>query len=136
MSWVSYGGGPLRKNVGVPAAPLEPAGSTRSATRSAPNPCRPALGRSRKPGERRILGRIHGHTSGFDRIEAVVGEHSWNFADFTTVTTTISGIHAGRWKQEGRLPRDRQPEAAADALGQWWREDPVIRQSTAILRAT
>ena len=72
-------------------------------------------------------------TSGFDRIEAVVGEHSWNFADFTTA---ISGIHAGRWKQEGCLPRDRQPKAVAYALRQWWREDPVIRQSTAILRAT
>jgi hypothetical protein len=33
---------------------------------------------------------------GFARIEAVVGKHSWNFADFTTT----SGIHAGRWKQE------------------------------------
>lgn len=55
-----------------------------------------------------------------DRIEAVVREHSWNFADFTTAT---SGIHAGWWKQEGCLPRDRQPKAAAQALRHRWRED-------------
>jgi hypothetical protein len=29
--------------------------------------------------------------SGLDRIQAVVGEHVWTFADFTTT----SGIHAG-----------------------------------------
>ena len=32
-------------------------------------------------------------------------------------------IHAGRWKQEGCLPRDREPKAAAHALRQRWRED-------------
>ena len=35
----------------------------------------------------------------FDRIDAVVGEQVWNFADFATTL----GDHAGRRQQEGRL---------------------------------
>jgi hypothetical protein len=41
-----------------------------------------------------------------DRIEAVVGEHSWNFADFTTAT---SGIHAGWWNKRGVFPATASP---------------------------
>jgi hypothetical protein len=49
-----------------------------------------------RPGSRR---------SGFDRIQAVVGEHMWIFADFTTTSGTI---RVGGNKK-GVFTRDRQP---------------------------
>ena len=50
----------------------------------------------------------------FDRIDAVVGEHVWNFADFATT----AGDHARRGEQEGRLhprphPQGRRVRAAS-----------------------
>ena len=54
----------------------------------------------------------------FDRIDAVVGEQVWNFADFATT----SGDHARRRQQEGRLHPRPQPKAAAFALRRRWRE--------------
>ena len=43
----------------------------------------------------------------FDRIDAVVGEQVWNFADFTT-----SGIMRVGGNKKGVFTRDRQPKAA------------------------
>lgn len=53
----------------------------------------------------------------FDRIEAVVGEQVWNFADFATT----SGIVRVGGNKKGVFTRDRQPKAAAHALRQRWK---------------
>jgi beta-glucuronidase len=55
----------------------------------------------------------------FDRFDAVVGEHVWNFADFATTsgTTRVGG------NKKGVFTRDRQPKAAAHALRRRWRKD-------------
>ena len=55
----------------------------------------------------------------FDRIDAVVGEQVWNFADFATT----SGIMRVGGNKKGVFTRDRQPKAAAYALRQRWRKD-------------
>ena len=55
----------------------------------------------------------------FDRIDAVVGEHVWNFADFTTT----SGIMRVGGNKKGVFTRDRLPKAAAHALRRRWRTD-------------
>jgi beta-glucuronidase len=54
----------------------------------------------------------------FDRIDAVVGEQMWNFADFATT----SGIMRVGGNKKGAFTRDRQPKAAAFALRRRWRE--------------
>jgi beta-glucuronidase len=53
----------------------------------------------------------------FDRVEAVVGEQVWNFADFATAPSV--GRVAGNRK--GVFTRDRRPKAAAFALRRRWR---------------
>ncbi|GAA4285718.1 beta-glucuronidase [Georgenia daeguensis] len=53
----------------------------------------------------------------FDSVEAVVGEHVWNFADFATT----SGIMRVGGNKKGAFTRDRQPKAAAHALRRRWR---------------
>ena len=53
----------------------------------------------------------------FDRIDAVVGEHVWNFADFTTTY----GIMRVGGNKKGVFNRDMQPTAAAHALRPRWR---------------
>jgi beta-glucuronidase len=53
----------------------------------------------------------------FDRVDAVVGEQVWNFADFATASSV--GRVAGNRK--GVFTRDRQPKAAARALRRRWR---------------
>jgi beta-glucuronidase len=55
----------------------------------------------------------------FDRVDAVVGEHVWAFADFAT----ISGITRVGGNKKGVFTRDRQPKAAAHALRRRWRKD-------------
>ena len=55
----------------------------------------------------------------FDRVDAVVGEHVWNFADFTTT----SGIMRVGGNKKGVFTRDRQPKAAAHYLRGRWRKD-------------
>lgn len=52
----------------------------------------------------------------FDRIDAVVGEHVWNFADFET---TGSFVRVGGNKK-GVFTRDRVPKAAARLLRDRW----------------
>jgi beta-glucuronidase len=52
----------------------------------------------------------------FDKFEAVVGEHVWNFADFQTKP----GIFRVLGNKKGAFTRDRQPKAAAHTLrGRW-----------------
>ncbi|GAB7192256.1 beta-glucuronidase [Kineococcus sp. NUM-3379] len=53
----------------------------------------------------------------FDRIEAVVGEQAWVFADFTTT----SGVMRVGGNRKGVFTRDRLPKAAAHALRRRWR---------------
>jgi beta-glucuronidase len=55
----------------------------------------------------------------FDRIDAVVGEHVWNFADFATTP----GIMRVGGNKKGVFSRDRNPKAAAFALRRRWRPD-------------
>ena len=55
----------------------------------------------------------------FDRIDAVVGEHVWNFADFATTP----GIMRVGGNKKGVFTRDRNPKAAAFALRRRWRGD-------------
>ncbi|MGN9846057.1 beta-glucuronidase [Nonomuraea sp. H19] len=57
------------------------------------------------------------HHRVFDRIEAFVGEHVWNFADFQT----SHGIHRVDGNKKGVFTRDRRPKAAAHALRARWR---------------
>jgi beta-glucuronidase len=53
----------------------------------------------------------------FDRIDAVVGEHVWNFADFAT-SAAIGRVDGNR---KGVFTRDRRPKSAAFALRRRWR---------------
>jgi beta-glucuronidase len=58
----------------------------------------------------------------FDRTEAVVGEHVWNFADFATGPSfmRVDG------NKKGVFTRDRRPKMAAHDLRRRWR-DPTWR---------
>jgi beta-glucuronidase len=56
----------------------------------------------------------------FDRIDAVVGEQVWNFADFATAP----GIMRVDGNKKGVFTRDRRPKAAAHALRRRWRQLP------------
>ena len=55
----------------------------------------------------------------FDRIDAVVGEHVWNFADFATGPSffRVNG------NKKGVFTRDRRPKAAAHLLRDRWRAE-------------
>jgi beta-glucuronidase len=53
----------------------------------------------------------------FDRVEAVVGEQVWNFADFATAP----GILRVGGNKKGIFTRDRRPKAAAHHLRRRWR---------------
>ncbi|KAL2812302.1 glycosyl hydrolases family 2, TIM barrel domain-containing protein [Aspergillus granulosus] len=52
----------------------------------------------------------------FDRVESIVGEHVWNFADFQTSQGTgrVDG------NKKGVFTRDRRPKAAAHKLKKRW----------------
>ncbi|KAL3459637.1 glycoside hydrolase superfamily [Aspergillus heterothallicus] len=52
----------------------------------------------------------------FDRVEAVVGEHVWNFADFQTSL----GVNRVDGNRKGVFTRDRRPKAAAHSLRKRW----------------
>jgi beta-glucuronidase len=56
----------------------------------------------------------------FDRIDAVVGEHVWNFADFATGPSFIRV----EGNKKGVFTRDRRPKAAAHLLRRRWRSSP------------
>jgi beta-glucuronidase len=53
----------------------------------------------------------------FDRVDAVIGEQIWNFADFAT----RSGIMRVDGNKKGVFTRERRPKAAAHALRRRWR---------------
>lgn len=55
----------------------------------------------------------------FDRVDAVVGEQIWNFADFATGP----GIFRVDGNKKGVFTRDRRPKAAAFSLRDRWRDD-------------
>ncbi len=55
----------------------------------------------------------------FDRIDAVVGEHVWNFADFQTGTSFVR-VDGNK---KGVFTRDRRPKSAAQHLRRRWRDD-------------
>jgi beta-glucuronidase len=54
----------------------------------------------------------------FDRVDAVVGEQVWNFADFATGP----GIMRVGGNRKGVFTRDRRPKAAALALRRRWQQ--------------
>ncbi|GAB2672160.1 beta-glucuronidase [Thalassiella azotivora] len=54
----------------------------------------------------------------FDRVDAVVGEHVWNFADFATK----SGVMRVDGNKKGAFTRDRKPKSAAFALRRRWKK--------------
>lgn len=56
----------------------------------------------------------------FDRVDAVVGEHVWNFADFATAQSfmRVDG------NKKGVFTRDRRPKTAAHRLRARWRGAP------------
>ncbi len=56
----------------------------------------------------------------FDRVDAVIGEHVWNFADFATGPSIIR-VEGNR---KGVFTRERRPKAAAYHLRQRWRAPP------------
>ena len=56
----------------------------------------------------------------FDRVDAVVGEQIWHFADFAT----SSGIMRVGGNKKGVFTRDRQPKAAVAHLRQRWSQAP------------
>lgn len=56
----------------------------------------------------------------FDRFDAVVGEHVWNFADFATAP----GVMRVGGNKKGVFTRERQPKAAAHLLRRRWRASP------------
>jgi beta-glucuronidase len=56
----------------------------------------------------------------FDRVDAVVGEQIWNFADFATT----SGIMRVDGNKKGVFTRDRRPKAVTAHLRRRWRGAP------------
>ncbi|MBD2763038.1 beta-glucuronidase [Kocuria sp. cx-116] len=54
----------------------------------------------------------------FDRVECMIGEHVWNFADFQTKY----GYARVDGNKKGAFTRDRRPKAGARALKQRWAE--------------
>ncbi len=61
----------------------------------------------------------------FDRIDAVVGEQMWNFADFGTT----AGIMRVGGNKKGAFTRDRQPKAVAHLLRRRWTTDRPGRRT-------
>ncbi|MFF3500202.1 beta-glucuronidase [Streptomyces sp. NPDC003247] len=55
----------------------------------------------------------------FDRVDAVVGEHIWNFADFAT-RPAVSRVDGNK---KGLFTRDRRPKSAAFSVRRRWRND-------------
>lgn len=56
----------------------------------------------------------------FDRIDAVVGEQVWAFADFATA----AGVMRVDGNKKGVFTRERRPKAAAHMLRKRWRKTP------------
>lgn len=60
----------------------------------------------------------------FDRVENLVGEHVWNFADFHC----ISSITRVDGNKKGIFTRDRRPKNAAHVLKRRWKDEGVAKQ--------
>ncbi len=58
----------------------------------------------------------------FSRVDAVAGEHVWNFADFAT----MQGINRVVGNRKGVFTRDREPKAVAHLLRQLWTAPPPL----------
>ena len=58
---------------------------------------------------------------GFDRLDFVIGEHVWNFADFATK----QGVTRVMGNRKGVFTRQRQPKAAAHMLRKRWMNPPA-----------
>ena len=56
----------------------------------------------------------------FDRVEAVVGEHVWNFADFAVAP----GVFRADGNKKGIFTRERRPKSSAQVLRRRWRQLP------------
>jgi beta-glucuronidase len=56
----------------------------------------------------------------FDRVDAVVGEQVWHFADFATAAGTIRADG----NKKGVFTRERRPKVAAHLLRERWRRAP------------
>ena len=56
----------------------------------------------------------------FDRIDAVVGEQIWHFADFATA----AGVFRVDGNKKGVFTRERRPKASAHLLRRRWRRLP------------
>ena len=63
----------------------------------------------------------------FDRVDAVVGEQVWNFADFAT----SSGVMRVDGNKKGVFTRERRPKASAHLLRRRWRGLHVTRRQPA-----
>ncbi|KAG7416910.1 Beta-glucuronidase [Fusarium oxysporum f. sp. rapae] len=55
----------------------------------------------------------------FDRVESVVGEQVWNFADFQTPSSFIFRVDGNK---KGVFTRDRRPKSAVQVLRKRWTE--------------
>ena len=53
----------------------------------------------------------------FDRVDAVVGEHVWNFADFAVAP----GVFRADGNKKGVFTRDRRPKSSVHILRRRWR---------------
>ena len=53
----------------------------------------------------------------FDRVEAVVGEHVWNFADFAVAP----GVFRADGNKKGVFTRERRPKSSVHVLRRRWR---------------
>ena len=56
----------------------------------------------------------------FDRVDAVVGEHVWNFADFAVAP----GVFRADGNKKGVFTRERRPKSSAHVLRRRWRQLP------------
>ncbi|MNZ97314.1 Beta-glucuronidase [compost metagenome] len=56
----------------------------------------------------------------FDEFSNFVGEHVWNFADFST----SQGIFRVQGNKKGIFTRDRKPKLAAHELRKRWKDIP------------
>ncbi|KAM5341254.1 hypothetical protein ACJ41O_015363 [Fusarium nematophilum] len=55
----------------------------------------------------------------FDRVDSVIGEHVWNFADFQTPSQFIFRVDGNK---KGVFTRDRRPKSAVQVLRKRWTE--------------
>lgn len=60
----------------------------------------------------------------FDRVDSVVGEHVWNFADFQCPAT----IFRVDGNKKGIFTRDRRPKSAAQVLRRRWTEQMTYKK--------